>query len=86
MCATVVLLECIDVPPDLVSVGNDVKWLQRLYISQDIYKIAWMFQYAFVGTFRLVIFELFLLHQFMIETWSYAKKSSNVPIVALMGF
>ena len=56
MCATVVLLECLDVPPDLVSVGNGVKWLQRLYISQEIYKTECMFQYAFVGTFRLVIF------------------------------
>ena len=42
--------------------------------------------YAFVGTFGLVIFELFILHKFMIETCYYSIPSFSFSKVAVMHY
>ena len=84
MCGTVVLLECIDVPSDLVSVDTYKKWLQGISLSQDIDKVTCVFHYSFVGKFELLIFEFFILRWFMIGTWYYSMISSNVPKVSIL--
>ena len=84
MCGTVVLLECIDFPSDLVSVDTYTKWLQGLSLSQDIDKVTCVFHYYFVGKFELLIFEFFILPWFMIGTWYYSMILSNVPKVSIL--
>ena len=74
MCGTVVLLECLGFPSDSITVDTNVKKVTRLSILHSIYKITCDLQIDFFGTFLFVIFELFLLHQFMIETWYYANE------------
>ena len=83
MCSVFILLGFLYVPSDSVTFDTYVKWLPRLSISQVIGKVTCVIQFAFTVTFGLDIIQLRLLRQFMIDTWSCAITSSNIPTVAI---
>ena len=79
MCEMVIFLEFLDIPSDSVPVDTYVKWIPRLYILKGVDKVTCFFLLALIDTFVLTILQFHVIRRFMIDTWSCAITSSNIP-------